>query len=74
MWARGLTQALVYKTDGFALSFQLKTLVFNPKNSPGLMIVVNWGQGMGDDKEELKQPGQIRAQGPCEQRLCKGIQ
>ena len=51
MWARGLAQALVYKTDGFALSFQLKTLVFNPKNSPGLMIVVNCGQGMGPSSQ-----------------------
>ena len=36
--------AAVHKTAGFTLSFQFKTFFFNPKNSPGLMIAVNWGE------------------------------
>lgn len=40
-------QALIHKTAGFTLFFQLKTLFLNPKNSPALMTVVNRGRGMG---------------------------
>lgn len=50
-WAHELAQTLVHKTDGFAFSFQLKTLLFNPKNSPGLTTVVNPGQGMGHSSQ-----------------------
>lgn len=46
-----LAQALIHKTAGFTLSFQLKTLFLNPKNSPGLMIVGNRGRGMGPSSQ-----------------------